>query len=389
MNNRSGRGADDTLLVSFLAARLIFKRLSRPCGHVGVGMTLMMGCLYPPGALAAEPEPRRATTIAADQGAPAPKTVRRKKSRKRKRRSHPAPSGPVVHPPSEPSPSRAPDPSAEVPDEVEAEKDSSVSTSRVTRGAQERPIEPVDADEGRGTFAEAECGPSDKACSAEKASPWIAGGELDLDSRYLWRGLPLSRGPVFQPSAWISIFGFTAAVWSNVLLRDEPPSRRISSVVPSLSYAYVFRRLRLEPGIALFWSRDDLPQVTTVEASAKVSLGIGSFRLQTAHHVDVQAHPGAYFGSFGPQYEPTFGRLGLRIFVNVGWATAAFNCAYWDVDQAAFDVVEGGVELRYALSAVLYASAHAEASTLLAPVLRSEADEPTVGNAGVTLGAEW
>ena len=41
------------------------------------------------------------------------------------------------------------------------------------------------------------------------ASELSFGAELDGNSRYVWRGLALSSGPVLQPSAWVSLAGFT------------------------------------------------------------------------------------------------------------------------------------------------------------------------------------
>ena len=43
----------------------------------------------------------------------------------------------------------------------------------------------------------------------DKESTFTYGAEMDFNSRYVWRGLLLDDGPVGQPSAWISAFGFT------------------------------------------------------------------------------------------------------------------------------------------------------------------------------------
>ena len=52
----------------------------------------------------------------------------------------------------------------------------------------------------------------------DKESTFTYGAEMDFNSSYVWRGLLLDDGPVGQPSAWISAFGFTFTAWSNVAM---------------------------------------------------------------------------------------------------------------------------------------------------------------------------
>src|SRR5688572_13068726 len=44
------------------------------------------------------------------------------------------------------------------------------------------------------------------------------GFETDFSSRYVWRGLTLSEGPVQQTSAWVSKGPLTYTLWSNFVL---------------------------------------------------------------------------------------------------------------------------------------------------------------------------
>src|SRR5262245_19688499 len=48
------------------------------------------------------------------------------------------------------------------------------------------------------------------------------GFETDFNSRYVWRGIALSQGPVEQTTAWVSISGFTFYTWGNMAFKNGP-----------------------------------------------------------------------------------------------------------------------------------------------------------------------
>lgn len=219
--------------------------------------------------------------------------------------------------------------------------------------------------------------------------PITAGAEVDLNARFLWRGMAFSRGPVVQPSVWVSSYGLTALVWANAMINDElPDGKHLSSVVPEFTYTYRYHALTIEPGLFIYASPSEADAPTTSEASLDVSYGLGRFRLISGTKIDVKSHRGAYFGTFGGEYRHTVHRLTLRAFLAIGWATKAFNEAYFETSTAAFDVVEAGASLRYDLTRVFYLTLHTEAMTLLAHSLRSSVEEPTLVNGGLALGFE-
>src|SRR3972149_4926270 len=56
------------------------------------------------------------------------------------------------------------------------------------------------------------------------AVPVVTWGiELDVVSKYLWRGFPYSEGKVVWPSAWASGRGFTASLFTHLAPNYEPP----------------------------------------------------------------------------------------------------------------------------------------------------------------------
>lgn len=47
------------------------------------------------------------------------------------------------------------------------------------------------------------------------------GTDLQVNSKYMWRGLEINKDPQFQPDAWMSYGGFTLTVWGGMDLTDR------------------------------------------------------------------------------------------------------------------------------------------------------------------------
>jgi hypothetical protein len=224
--------------------------------------------------------------------------------------------------------------------------------------------------------------------AARRDTKATAGAEVDLQSRFIWRGQALSNGPVAQPSAWAGAERFQAIVWTTLLLTDEPPHRVVRSVVPSLSYTFSWDRLSVEPGVIYYWIGDEASPRSTGEAFVNAGLAFGHLRVVSESYVDVKDYPGAYFGTLGPQYETSIDRWSFKASADVGWATAASNSAYFGVDAAALDLVEAGAEVRWDFTDNLYVTLHGEASALIAANLRRSVNDPELVSIGTAFGAE-
>jgi hypothetical protein len=220
----------------------------------------------------------------------------------------------------------------------------------------------------------------------EEEADFTLGAETDLNARYIWRGQALSTGPVIQPSAWFTAYGLNAVLWTNVMLTNEAP-RRLSAVVPAVSYTFEWKSLTIEPGLLYYDTPGQQFPPHTAEASLESSLAIGTLRLLTTDYVDIAHTPGAYYGTLGASWEPKRGRWSFKALADVGWATAPFNQVYFDSHVAALDVADLAGKAQYALSDELYVALHAEGSTLLTASLA--VDKPaTLGNVGILFGGE-
>ncbi len=260
---------------------------------------------------------------------------------------------------------------------------------RLTQAEQSEPRVQAGATQAPAPASEDESDAHDTNEAEREADQTVLGAEVDLNSRFIWRGLAFSRGAALQPSAWVSAFGFSASLWSSFMLGAELPRRRPSSLVPSLHYEYIWKRLTLEPGATIYYNSDELGPSMTAEASLDAAFDLGSgVHLVVTDNVDLKAQAGAYFGTLGARYERAFGRCTARVSTGFGFASATWNSLYLDTRRPTLSLVEGALSLRYDLTESVYGTLHVESSSLLAPALRHHVAEPTLWNNGLTLGIE-
>jgi hypothetical protein len=231
--------------------------------------------------------------------------------------------------------------------------------------------------------------PNQRTEADGQSSDFGGGAEVLFVSRFVWRGMALSRGPALEPSAWVSYAGVSASIWTNLLLQKDAERRTLSAVEPELSYELGWGRLKLESRLTLYWMRE-LPQasVTTEAGVSAMILLFGPLSLVNSHQLDVMETPGAYYGTLGLRVQHRLGLVRFGVVSNVGYATAPFNRTYFGVHEAAFDLLEGGLETRVLLEHSLYVGANAGLSALLSPALRSATSEPDLVYVGLSFGLE-
>jgi hypothetical protein len=221
----------------------------------------------------------------------------------------------------------------------------------------------------------------------DDGSDFTLGAEADVNSRFIWRGLALSDNPVLQPSAWATVYGLNAVVWTNVMLTNEA-SNRLTDILPMVSYTFAWKNLTIEPGFVYYDITDPSSiQATTAEASLEASIEVARFRLRTTDYVDVMHTPGAYFGTFGGSWEPKTGRWSFKALAECGWATGSYNKVYFGAAVTTLDLAEVGASVQYDLTDILYLALHTEGSILLASSLAA-GRESTLGSGGLTFGGQ-
>ena len=222
------------------------------------------------------------------------------------------------------------------------------------------------------------------------ALPLTVGLEADFVSRYVWRGLALSDGPVLQPSAWVSFAGFTLTPWANVAFRDGSARAGLNELDLTLDYSRDVFDLTVNPSLAVYSYPNQADAAPTGELALALSYPVGPVSVFSNHSLDLMATPGAYFGDAGLSFESEVAQsLTVEASAYAGWASARFNDANFEVNQAALNV--GGIDLALCWSpaGLFYLRPHAGLSVILDRELRDAVTSPLLIAGGLAIGRDF
>jgi hypothetical protein len=223
----------------------------------------------------------------------------------------------------------------------------------------------------------------------DKQSTFTYGAEMDFNSGYVWRGLLLDEGPVGQPSAWISAFGFTFTAYSYVALTSASGGAGLKATGLTLTYDRDWEKLKIEAALDAYMGRQstDIESQNTVEGSLGLSYPAGPLRIFTTHAFDVLAYRGSYFGEAGLKYgRQVTKNTEFTTSVRSGWASSKFNDVYIGVNKSAFNLVGVEGSLTYYLGRRLYFQPHIEFSSITDRMLREQLAPANVVNFGLAFG---
>jgi hypothetical protein len=216
------------------------------------------------------------------------------------------------------------------------------------------------------------------------------GAELDGNSRYVWRGLALSEGPVLQPSAWVSLAGFTLTPWANFAFREGDARAGFNEVDFTLDYSRDISSLTINPSFSVYLYPNQSDAPPTGELALALSYPVGPVSIFTDHSVDLIATPGAYFGDAGLSFESeVVSSLTVEASAYAGWGSARFNEANVDVNRAALNVAGTDVALTWSACGLFYLRPHAALSVILDRELRAAVASPLLIVGGLAVGREF
>ena len=228
-------------------------------------------------------------------------------------------------------------------------------------------------------------------CSSSlTASALSLGAELDGNSRYVWRGLALSDGPVLQPSAWVSLAGFTLTPLANFAFREGDVPAEFNELDFTLDYSRDVFSLTVNPSFSvyLYPNQNDAPH--TGELALALSYPVGPVSIFSDHSVDLMATPGAYFGDAGLSFETEpIPSLTLEASAYAGWGSALFNEANVGVNRAALNVAGTDLALTWSPGGLFYLRPHAALSVLLDRELRAAVSSPLLITGGLAIGRDF
>jgi hypothetical protein len=126
--------------------------------------------------------------------------------------------------------------------------------------------------------------------TSEPVITW--GAEVDVVSKYVWRGFPYSQGPVLWPSAWISARGVTVSLFTNLepgydpTLNEYDISVTYERTVGRLTWAATY--VRYAYGEGKLW-------LSTTELVGRAAYAVGHGEIFASHAFDVDLYRGSAY----------------------------------------------------------------------------------------------
>ena len=216
-----------------------------------------------------------------------------------------------------------------------------------------------------------------------------AGVDVDVVSRYVWRGVPYSEGAAIQPSIWASVDPLTFSFWSNLVVADRIDRGRFNHLFVMATYSNEVGRFTIEPSIQAYHTRavGETAAVTTAEGVLRISAAAGAFQIFTDHTVDLHAYSGGYIGDVGLGHERSLGaRCQLATEFLVSWSNARYNSGFVGVATSGLNYAALNGRLSIRLDEHWSLRPHAEWQPILDAHIRRALRSNMFFTAGVVLG---
>jgi hypothetical protein len=213
------------------------------------------------------------------------------------------------------------------------------------------------------------------------------GGEVDVSSRYVWRGLAFSQYPVLQPSARISNYGATLGLASSAYLGTEPGVEdTVSELDVTGNYTFAFGSTSLTPSIGAYF----YPHAPwTSELGATLSQDLSVVVLMTRQALDIADNAGGWYGDVAAaRSQPLGSILRLDASTSLGWGSGKFGRYYIDESIVGLHWAAAQIDTSLVLKATdeVYFRLHGTASHLLERSIRDLAPEANLLSGGLALG---
>ena len=191
-------------------------------------------------------------------------------------------------------------------------------------------------------------------CTANPAdderSGTVVSVRIDFLSRYVWRGLAWSRGPVLQPSVSVEQGPFSVTGWANVGL-DRRDGSSLNEVDLILSHQASTGKLEIESCLQFFAYPDQEDSPGTGEAVVSVYYPVGPLTAYLSHAADFIHYRGAHYTEIGLAHAHELGACTtLNVTAGVSAGSRKFNDVYVGVARSAWNVVSLEVALEHGLS---------------------------------------
>ncbi|MEX1130004.1 MAG: hypothetical protein WEB50_15650 [Vicinamibacterales bacterium] len=143
------------------------------------------------------------------------------------------------------------------------------------------------------------------------------GAEVDVVSKYVWRGFPYSQGKVVWPSAWVSARGVTVSLFTNIEPGYDPA---LNEYDISVTYERTVGRLTVAATYVRYAYGEGALWLATTELVGRAGYAVGPGEIFASHAFDVDLYRGSSYLEAGYAFTR---ELGSKSTLSVD-ATVAF-----------------------------------------------------------------
>jgi hypothetical protein len=194
-------------------------------------------------------------------------------------------------------------------------------------------------------------------------TPVSWGFDVDINSKYIWRGITINDGLVIQPQLWASYGNLSGGFWGNLTAYDRFNKVKGHEMDLFLAYDYNLGNFEINHTVMFYFfpTQDDVPN--TGELYLGAGYPIGDFKLVSTVAFDFVAYLGSLYFEHGVEYEKALGeKITLGSSALLSWATGKFNDSYFGIKKTMVNLVGLNLNITYNPWGTVYFKPHIQVS---------------------------
>jgi len=226
----------------------------------------------------------------------------------------------------------------------------------------------------------------EKIAKEDDAKRSAVGFETDFTSKYIWYGIPLSKGGVALSSLWLEQNGWTYMVYGNFDLTD----RVFNQYNLYVSKALTIGALETELAVQSYFYPHTEDSPMTNEFILTLTKPFKNFSLYLTQSWDIKTYKGAYVADLGVSIERAAGAKGLfKSAVYLEYGSETFNTVNLELSKAAINTAGAEVSYTYTRKDGIYFRPHAEYSVVIDKDLKTLVEKPDTLSYGFAVGKNF
>ena len=192
-----------------------------------------------------------------------------------------------------------------------------------------------------GSVAQGEDAAQPPQAEDEIAAEWTASIESTLNGKYVWRGINVVDGAVFQPSLTLGRGGFSANAWGNMdITNDNGQDGNFTEIDLTLDYSWAWKAVNFSAGAIYYTFPHGSAGASTTELYGSAGLNCLLSPTVTVYE-DVDEASGTY-GTFSVGHGINLGSpaegvsVGLELSASAAYSSSDFNAFYYGPDESGF-----------------------------------------------------